>query len=855
MTINFQTRSDGSSFLIINDDLQFDTRDEGIYHESLSLPAMALAATRLKLESIEERVPQSPESPQSLRPSNGSKSNKAFRVLICGGGDGLALREVLKFHAVSSVDVYDYDARIVALGKCEIAAVNEQSLSDPRVNVFIDDCRNAVVKALSEGLKYDVIVLDLVFPQCLETAQLHSVEWYRQLSSILSDEGILSINAASPSKIPDAYWSIYNSVRTAELHARPFRVCLPSFSAKGYGHDWGFFIASKKAITGNEIEQVTLPKNCMQLRSAEQLRKLFYFPSIVAQRRAYSLPSSGNSDILLHYSRNSHSEIHVHETDWDSLSFTIDPAPLPEPDQGDHLLPLELRLALIASENGDQSIDEQTIFNRMMSLMPSLHKGQTRAMVAEFVRDPGRFLQTIDFKALVDELLARAFELPDKLVQELILLKETAIDFFNDYDRLFKLGTRIVTITALVVVIGNLSSPDAVYGKGGEEVGSFGSEPGGFSRPLHTSYDSFDAEPSIATGNGFRYRNYGNSYVDETGMLYRRRFYSYCSCRYGRRDPTHRVIQTKAIFKLSPEADVLEDGRVAISLVENAGFMLLYQGFSTVIDVKTSNAVVDLAPDEALRWRVHKEIERQINGLKKSYELKRQWIAWFSWLDFMPWYDDDQVELQNLHDMQPILETALKNLGNVPDYAPGTPPAPAAPPVAGAVEIVSEVYMLPNASTVALRLPTGLAFMTDSNWYKDESLRSPITDPPYPNDFKNVLRAMLKQQVTDSTLTETRLQKNLDDANKTMNSLASDLKEYNACKADTQMWESVSYGSQQISLGEALKRTQSDMDRCQQRISLIRKEMFDAPREKELAERLLKAWHFSSGLESIGVEG
>jgi hypothetical protein len=205
--------------------------------------------------------------------------------------------------------------------------------------------------------------------------------------------------------------------------------------------------------------------------------------------------------------------------------------------------------------------------------------------------------------------------------------------------------------------------------------------------------------------------------------------------------------------------------------------------------------------------------------------------------------------------MQPILETALKNLGNVPDYAPGTPPAPAAPPVAGAVEIVSEVYMLPNASTVALRLPTGLAFMTDSNWYKDESLRSPITDPPYPNDFKNVLRAMLKQQVTDSTLTETRLQKNLDDANKTMNSLASDLKEYNACKADTQMWESVSYGSQQISLGEALKRTQSDMDRCQQRISLIRKEMFDAPREKELAERLLKAWHFSSGLESIGVEG
>jgi hypothetical protein len=175
--------------------------------------------------------------------------------------------------------------------------------------------------------------------------------------------------------------------------------------------------------------------------------------------------------------------------------------------------------------------------------------------------------------------------------------------------------------------------------------------------------------------------------------------------------------------------------------------------------------------------------------------------------------------------------------------------------VSGAIEIVSEIYLLPDASTVALRLPTGLAFMTDTNWYKEESLKSQITDPPYPGDFKNVLRVMLKQQIADATLTETRLQKNLDEANKTMNSLDSDLRQYNACKADTQMWESVDYGSQQISLAEALKRTTSDIDRCQQRISLIRKAIFDAPREKELAERLLKNWHFAAGLESVGSVG
>lgn len=840
MTVNYQTRADGSSFLIIDDDLQFDTRDERIYHESLALPAVAIATARSarRIEIAECSVK--------------SDANVALRVLICGGGDGLALREVLKNTSVARVDLYDYDSRIVALGKGEIAVVNERSLSDSRVQIFVDDCRNAVAHALSAGYKYDVIILDLVFPQCLETAKLHTLEWYRELSSIISEEGVIAVNAASPCKIPDAYWSIYNSLRSAELTARPYRICLPSFNAKGYGKDWGFFIASKKLVTAEEISQLVFPKPVTQLRSSAQLRKLFYFPAVVAERRSYSLPSSGSSDILLHYSRNSHADSLVHGTDWDSLSFTIDPAPLPEPDQGDHLLPLEVRLALLASEKESEVVDEQRIFERMMSLMPSLHKGQTRMMIAEFVRDPGRFLQTIDFKALVDELLARAVELPEKLVQELVLLKETAAEFFNDYERLFKLGTRIITITALVVVIGNLMSPDAVYGKGGEEVGSFGSEPGGFSRPFHTSYDSFDAEPSIATGSGFRSRTYGNYYVDETGMLYRRRYYNYHGGHYGRRDSSRRVVQTRAVFKLSPEADVLEDGRVAINLVENAAFMLLYEGFSTVIDVKTSNAVVDLAPDQAMLWRVHKEIERQINGLRKSYELKRQWIGWFSWLDFMPWYDDDQVELQNLHDMQPVLETALKNLGPVPDYAPGTPPAPSEPPVSGAVEIVSDIYLLPDASTVALKLPTGEAFMNDTNWFKEATFKTPITDPPYPADFKNVLRAMLKQQIADATVTENRLQKNLDDANKTMNSLESDLRQYNACKADTQMWESVDYGSQQISLAEALKRTTSDMDRCQQRISLIRKAIFDAPREKELAEKLLKNWHFASGLDAIG---
>ncbi|MFM9755267.1 hypothetical protein ACKI1I_46750, partial [Streptomyces turgidiscabies] len=84
--------------------------------------------------------------------------------------------------------------------------------------------------------------------------------------------------------------------------------------------------------------------------------------------------------------------------------------------------------------------------------------------------------------------------------------------------------------------------------------------------------------------------------------------------------------------------------------------------------------------------------------------------------------------------------------------------------------------------------------MTDTDWYRDIEMHNPIGEPPYPKDFKYVLRAMLKQQMADSRTNEMRMKKNLDDANATLASLNRDLSEYNACKADTQMWESVDYG-------------------------------------------------------------
>ncbi len=710
--------------------------------------------------------------------------------------------------------------------------------------MHVDDCRTAIAEAARTGIKYDAIVVDLMFPQNLEAAKIHHVDSYARIFSILEPSGVLAVNAVSPSRTPDAYWSIYNSMRQCGAHPRPLRICLPSFSGRGYGKDWGFFFASMEPILRSEILSLELAEPRYQLSTLAQLEKLFRFPQATGERRIYSMPAKGESDMLLHYCRNAKSEEMVHEVGWDGLAGKIDEAPIPPVDSGDHLLPFEVRAAFQSGSIEADEVNEQTIFRRIIELMPSMNSGHTRKMIAEFLSDPARFLSTIDFRALVEELLRRASELPKMLVDELSLLKEHVHEFLGDYDRLFKLGTRVVTITALVVIVGNLISPDSVYGKGGESFGSFSADPMGFSRPSHTRFDSFYSEPSIASGRGFRMRTWGNRYVDEEGTIYPARYYSYCGCRYGHTTSTHHIVKAKATFKLSPEADVLPDGKVAIWL-NDAAFLILNRDYTSLIDAASTNDVLELAPDQAQLWRVQKEIERQLNGLKLSYKYKREWISWFSWLEFMPWFADDQLELQNLHDMQPILDQALKNIGAYGTVSSVAPP-PAEPPVTGAIELLSNIWIMPDANTLAIRLPSGMAWMDDQDWYRDASKKLKIKDLPYPADFKFALRSILSKQIADATANEKKLRANLNDAEATMAALQRDLRDYNACKADTKMWESVDYGSQQISLRDALDRTNADLNRCQQRIDLINKAIYDAPMENEQVQRLLKAWHFPS---------
>ncbi len=207
--------------LFLDGDLQFSSVDEYRYHEALVHPAMP--------------------SPGGL---------PARRVLILGGGDGLAAREVLRHPGVEEVVQVELDPAVTALARRDPALVslNEGALADPRLTVVHDDAftwtaQRAGEAGASTGA-FDVIVVDFPDPDRLDLVRLYSEEMYRAASALLAPEGRMVVQAGSPYFAREAFWSVDATVAAAGLRTTPYHVDVPSFG------DWGFVLASATPPTG-----------------------------------------------------------------------------------------------------------------------------------------------------------------------------------------------------------------------------------------------------------------------------------------------------------------------------------------------------------------------------------------------------------------------------------------------------------------------------------------------------------------------------------------------------------------------------------------------------------------------------
>ena len=191
--------------LFLNGDLQFSSRDEYRYHEALVHPAMA--------------------GPHA-------------RVLVLGGGDGLAIREILRHDGVLRVVNVELDRRMTSLARddARLRRLNADALRDPRVQVVNADAFRWL-RAQSE--RFDVVVADFPDPDDAATAKLYSQELYDGLRRrALAPGGRLVVQSGSPYFARESFWGIEATLRAAGWSTTPYHVDVPSFG------DWGFHLAT-----------------------------------------------------------------------------------------------------------------------------------------------------------------------------------------------------------------------------------------------------------------------------------------------------------------------------------------------------------------------------------------------------------------------------------------------------------------------------------------------------------------------------------------------------------------------------------------------------------------------------------
>ncbi|WP_440903050.1 polyamine aminopropyltransferase [Catenovulum sp. SX2] len=194
--------------LYLNGGLQFSAIDEYRYHESLIHPAM-------------QRIAQ----PKS--------------VLILGGGDGLAARELLKYPMVETITLVDLDPAVAQLARDNVYLVelNNRALFNEKMQVIHQD---AFVYLTDTQRRFDLIVVDLPDPKTVSLARLYSKQFYQIARSRLQDTGILVTQATSPFFATKAFWSIHNTIAASGYNqVLPYHVDIPSFG------DWGFVMACR----------------------------------------------------------------------------------------------------------------------------------------------------------------------------------------------------------------------------------------------------------------------------------------------------------------------------------------------------------------------------------------------------------------------------------------------------------------------------------------------------------------------------------------------------------------------------------------------------------------------------------
>lgn len=237
--------------LFLNGNLQFSSVDEYRYHEPL---------VHVPMGATEHHE----------------------NVLILGGGDGLAVRELLKYSDIERIDVVDLDEEITKLAQRHpvFTRLNQNALDDSKVKIYNQDAFKFIEKSSDI---YNVIIIDLPDPSNESLGKLYSKEFYQLIKKRLAADGVVVSQSTSPYFAPDAFWCIHNTLDTVYETTLAYRVYVPTFG------EWGFNLgfntspkldkklpAEKKLIEGlqKNIEERNLS---LKYLNTNMLSSLFTF--------------------------------------------------------------------------------------------------------------------------------------------------------------------------------------------------------------------------------------------------------------------------------------------------------------------------------------------------------------------------------------------------------------------------------------------------------------------------------------------------------------------------------------------------------------------------------------------------
>ncbi|WP_300453957.1 polyamine aminopropyltransferase [Accumulibacter sp.] len=242
--------------LHLNNNLQFSSRDEYRYHEALVHPGLATLP-------------------------------KARRVLVLGGGDGLAVREILKYPQIESVTLVDLDSAMTSLfaSAPPLRKLNQDALRSPKVTVINAD---ALQWLEDNDDTFDFVVVDFPDPSNFSLGKLYSAAFYRLLDKHLNGDALAVIQSTSPLYARQSFWCIVTTLESVGLITAPYHALVPSFG------EWGFVLAGRRTYRPPRAYPVDT-----RFLNAETTPGLFVFPADMARLEAEV--NQLNNQVLVRY--------------------------------------------------------------------------------------------------------------------------------------------------------------------------------------------------------------------------------------------------------------------------------------------------------------------------------------------------------------------------------------------------------------------------------------------------------------------------------------------------------------------------------------------------------------------------